>query len=126
MHATSIKGVFREFCFSPDLEILIPDQEDKVVCAPGFSAVYVAQLRVGLRLPPFPLMVSLLRHYKFPLAQLVPNGIRIIIAFKLYCRANMIDNLVDLFHLFFVIKCSPMKGLIQFFSSSSLEGPHFY
>lgn len=116
MHAAFVKVVANIFSFSLGLEIIIPTLEDWAVCAPyGFFAIYVDQLRVGLHLSPFPLIVSLFRHYEILFTQLVLNAIRMIIAFKLYYRANRVDSSVDLFHFFFMIKCSPMKSWYAFF-----------
>ena len=74
---------------------------------PGDLALYVEDLRAGLRLPIPEFVRNLLDYYGLCPAQLAPNSIRLIISFALLCQLLPTNPRVSLFRAFFVLRPHP-------------------
>lgn len=110
-----------DFNFPVGAEVVIPRRRDVAsLCSLGFSAIYADQLRVGLSLPVFSFLLRVLRHYRIALAQLQPNGIRLVVAFYLYCCRREVFPTVPLFHTF-ILKAATSRGWFFFSSPGKLK-----
>ncbi|GKV15414.1 hypothetical protein SLEP1_g26208 [Rubroshorea leprosula] len=81
--------------------------EERACSAPRdhWMPVYSHYLIAGLRFPLLELLIGLLLDYNMGLTQLVPNAMRAIIGFLVYCRAQGISvPTVNMFKYFFVLK----------------------
>ena len=74
---------------------------------PGDLALYVEDLRAGLRLPIPEFVRNLLDYYGLCPAQLAPNSVRLIISFALLCQLLPTNPRVSLFRAFFVLRPHP-------------------
>lgn len=100
------------------VEIAVPTYEFRATRPPvGWWCCYEDQMKGGLRFPLHPFLLRLLNHYKVPLAQVVPNGIRIIIRFLLACLKQEVTPTIELFRYFFQMKKAAQTGGYIGFSS---------
>jgi hypothetical protein len=86
-----------------------PARSDERVCTyrEGEVAIFVHNIRMGLR-PPFNRFFRLLFSvYGLMPCQLVPNSYRCVIGFLEVCRRQNIAPTIDLFHLIFLCSASP-------------------
>lgn len=101
----------------PEQELVVPKSRDTVLHPPeGFCIVYVGHFKPGLRLPLFPFLVDVLIYYELALSQLVPNAIRTVVAFQLFCDCKRIRCSVGLFRRFFLLKSTGSLGWYVFSS----------
>lgn len=68
----------------------------------GWVSFNGEHIRNGLTLPLPPLLVELLTFYKIALAQLHPNGIRLVLSFMVRCHHLNIPCTAELFRYFFI------------------------
>ncbi|GKV28955.1 hypothetical protein SLEP1_g37939 [Rubroshorea leprosula] len=81
--------------------------EERACSAPKdhWMPLYAHYLVAGLRFPIPELLVALLKEYGLGLTQLVPNGVRLVVGFLVYCQLRGVRiPTVDLFKYFFIIK----------------------
>lgn len=105
------------------VEIALPPPEFKATRPPvGWWCCYEDQLKGGLRFPLHPFLLRVLNYYKVPIAQVVPNGIRIIIRFLLTCLEQDVTPTLELFRYFFQMKkAAQTEGYIGFSSRGGLR-----
>ncbi|GKV28775.1 hypothetical protein SLEP1_g37781 [Rubroshorea leprosula] len=85
--------------------------------------LYVHYLTAGLRFPIPELLVALLKKYGLGLTQLVPNGVRLVVGFLVYCQLRGVRiPTVDLFKYFFIIKGGSGKEKRWFYFTSWVVG----
>lgn len=71
----------------------------------------------GLRFPIPPFVQEVLAHFRVPLAQLVPNGVIMLIRFLLTCAELKEVPKIDLFRYFFQLKkAAQAPGCVTFSS----------
>ena len=73
----------------------------------GQVALYVEDLRAGLRLPIPEFVRNLLDYYGLCPAQLAPNSVRLIISFALLCQLLPTNSRISLFRAFFILRPHP-------------------
>ena len=100
------------------VEVLIPGVKSRAQLPPmGWFYVYKDQLLAGVRFPLHPFLLDLLNHYQMPLAQIAPNGVRILIRFLLTYLENKVEPSVDLFRYFFQLRRGVQAKGYRFFQS---------
>lgn len=101
-----------------NVEIAVPTDEFKASRPPvGWWCCYEDQLKGGLRFPLHPFIPQLLSYYKTPVAQVVPNGVRIITQFLLSFLEQGVTPTIELFRYFFQMKRAAQAGGYVGFSS---------
>lgn len=112
-----VREIASHFFVPTEVEIAIPRMCNDVLHLPsGFYSIYVDQLKAGLRIPLFPLLVDILDHYHLALTQLVPNVIRIVFYFQLFCEQKKVWGSISLFSWFFLLKSARSLGWYAFSS----------
>ena len=85
--------------------LAVPGLNWRASCPPvGWVCLYEGQLKADLRFPLVPFVRELLNEYRVPLAQIVPNGIRILMKFLLLCGENEVEPTIDLFRFCFQLR----------------------
>lgn len=91
-----------EFNFPLGTEIAIPHRRDMAFLYPlSFSLAYIDQFTIGLSFPIFPFLMEILENYGIVFAQMLPNGIRVIVSFYIHCLKNGVAPTIALFRTFF-------------------------
>ena len=103
--------------------LAVPGLNWRASCPPfGWVCLYEGHLKAGLRLPLVPFVRELLNEYQVPLAQIVPNGIRILIKFLILCGENEVEPTIDLFRFCFQLrKAAQAPGYKTFHARSNLK-----
>lgn len=116
-----VKKTISSFNFSVGAEVVIPRRRDVAsLCPFEFSFIYVDQFRAGLSFPIFPFL-RVLRHYGIALSQLQLNGVRVVVAFYLYCCRREVLPTVPIFRTFFILKAATPRGWFFFSSRGKLK-----
>lgn len=105
------------FHIPDDVEIRIPGPEWKANRPPvGWLCVFEDQLKGGLRFPIPQFVRDVLNFFRVPLAQVVPNGVRIVVRFLLTCLEKEIaPPSIALFRYFFQLKkAAQAPGCVSF------------
>ena len=85
--------------------LVVPGLNWRASCPPvGWVCLYEGHLRAGLRFPLVPFVRNILNEYRVPLAQIVPNGIRILMKFLLLCGENEVEPTIELFRFCFQLR----------------------
>lgn len=106
------------FYIPEDVVVRVPGPDWKASRPPvGWLCVFEDQLKGGLRFPVPPFVCEVLNFFRIPLAQVVPNGIRILIRFLLTCLEKKVDPTIGLFRYFFQFKkAAQAPGCVTFAS----------
>lgn len=101
-----------------DVEIRIPGPDWKASGPPiGWLCLFEDQLKGGLRFPIPQFVRDVLNYYRVPLAQVVPNGVRILVRFLLTCLEMEVTPSIALFRYFFQLKkAAQAPGCVTFSS----------
>ncbi|GKV06376.1 hypothetical protein SLEP1_g18277 [Rubroshorea leprosula] len=109
----------------PGHVLLRPAGERERACsAPRdhWMPVYGHYLTAGLRFLVPELLVALLLEYGLGLTQLVPNAVRLILGFLVYCRTRGVIPTVNIFKYFFLIKRGSKKERGWFYFTPRVAG----
>lgn len=88
-----------------EVVVKVPGPEWKASRPPvGWICVFEDQMKGGLRFPIPPFVCAILNYFQVPLAQVVPNGIRIVMRFLVTCLEEKVTPTVELFRYFFQFK----------------------
>ena len=106
-----------------EIDLLLPPADWRAHQPPvSFFTLYEEHLVAGLRFPLHKFIVDVLRYYRIPLAQLVPNGVRILIRFLITCLEHNVPPTVTLFRYFFQMRRSSQTvGYRSFHSRTPLK-----
>lgn len=93
------------FHIPTNVEIRVPGADFRASRPPvGWRCCFEDQLKGGLRFPIHPFICEVLNYFRIPLAQVVPNGMRIVVRFMLSCRQQSVKPTIELFRYFFQLK----------------------
>ena len=106
-----------------EIDLILPSTEWRAHQPPvGFFTLYKEHLVAGLRFSLHKFIVDVLRYYRISLAQLVPNGVRILIRFLITCLEHNVPPTVTLFRYFFQMRRSSQSvGYRSFHSRTPLK-----
>ena len=106
-----------------EIDLILPPADWRAHQPPvSFFTLYEEHLVAGLRFPLHKFIVDVLRYYRIPLAQLVPNGVRILIRFLITCLEHNVPPTVTLFRYFFQMRRSSQTvGYRSFHSRTPLK-----
>lgn len=84
------------------VEIRVPGPEWRPSRPPvGWRCIFEEHLKGGFRFLVSPFVCDILKYFGIPLAQVVPNAIRMLIRFTLACGEQSVKPIVTLFRYFF-------------------------
>ena len=110
--------------FIPEVIALgVPDRTWRASRPPiGWICLYEEHLKACLRFSLHPFIPMLLNEYRVPLAQIVPNGIRILIKFFIIYVEHGIEPTIELFRFCFQLrKAAQCLGYKTFHARSNLK-----
>ena len=111
LRAQDVMKVCQTFDIGPEFQAR-PARSDERMCTYHEKeiAIFVHNIRMGLRIPFNSFFRSLFSVYELMPCQFTPNAYRCIIGFLEVCRLMDIVPTIDLFHLIFALVCPSGSG----------------
>ena len=108
LSTANIERLREQYSFSKQFELFAPGAGGRVNNLPASQvALYVEDLRAGLRFSIPEFVRNLLDYYGLCPAQLALNSVRLIISFALLCQLLPTNPRISLFRAFFVLRPHP-------------------
>ena len=123
LRPSNVERIRAKYFIPEAIALGVPDRNWRASRPPiGWICLYEEHLKAGLRFPLHLFISILLNEYRVPLAQIVPNGIRILIKFLMLCVEHGIEPTIELFRFYFQFrKTVQCLGYKTFHARSNLK-----